>query len=508
MRHVTSVMSHASCNEHHVTHSKGHTLDLLITSSSYDSLISNIDISEVTYSDHHLIACNISINKPPPSTRIIHRRSLRRINWVEFEQDLYCVSDNLLFCNSDTDDFAIQIHKSLEELLDKHAPVRKLSIRVGQQANHQLSSEAIEAKKTCRRLERRYLRLRTNVAKQLYKSAKEAAKIAILNSRASSIKEELNSDTNPRSMWRSLHKLLHSRPTQNYTEDECSTLVNSFNSFFISKITKIHESIANTLASSPISPFPTRQFSGTPISVLQPVSSEEVLKLIHSLPNKSSPLDSLPTTLLKKYALTLSPILSKLANLSFSTGTFPSIFKKAQVLPLLKKPNLDPTSPANYRPISNLSTMSKLLERLLLSRLRPHITTSSNFSSFQAAYRPGFSTETALLHIFNNLSDICGKGNCAVMVGLDLSAAFDTINHQLLLERLKSDFGIDGLAFSWLQSYLSNRTQYVKLGNHSSSPVELLAGVPQGSVLGPLLFTTYTSPLSNIIHGFEVSFHQ
>ena len=152
--------------------------------------------------------------------------------------------------------------------------------------------------------------------------------------------------------------------------------------------------------------------------------------------------------------------------------------------------------------------MSKLLERLLLSRLRPHITISSNFSSFQSAYRPGFSTETALLHIFNNLSDICGKGNCAVMVGLDLSAAFDTINHQLLLERLKSDFGIDGLAFSWLQSYLSNRTQYVKLGNHSSSPVERLAGVPQGSVLGPLLFTTYTSPLSNIIHGFEVSFHQ
>ena len=199
--------------------------------------------------------------------------------------------------------------------------------------------------------------------------------------------------------------------------------------------------------------------------------------------------------LLKKYALILSPILSKLANLSFSTGTYPSIFKKAQVLPLLKKPNLDPTSPANYRPISNLSTTSKLLERLLLSRLRPHITTSSNFS-FQSAYRPGFSTETALLHIFNNLSDICGKGK------------FDTINHQLLLERLKSDFGIDGLAFSWLQFYLSNRTQYVKLGNHSSSPVELLAGVPQGSVLGPLLFTTYTSPLSNIIHGFEVSFHQ
>ena len=354
------------------THSKGHTLDRLITSSSYDNLISNIDISEVTYSDHYLIACNTSTDKPPPSTRIIHRRSLRRINWVAFEQDHFCVSDDLLLCNSDADDFAIRIHNSLEELLDKHAPVRKLSIRVGQQANHQLSHEAIEAKKTCRRLERRYLRQRTNVAKQLYKSAKEAAKIAILNSRASSIKEELNLDNNPVPCGApSTNSFTVVRLRTIQREDECSTLVNSFNSFFISKITKIHKSIANILASSPISPFPTRQFSGTPISVLQPVSSEEVLKLIRSLPNKSSPLDSLPTSLLKKYALTLSPILSKLANLSFSTGTFPSIFIKAQVLPLLKKPSLDPTSPANYRPISNLSTMSNLLERFFLSRLRP-----------------------------------------------------------------------------------------------------------------------------------------
>ena len=156
--------------------------------------------------------------------------------------------------------------------------------------------------------------------------------------------------------------------------------------------------------------------------------------------------------------------------------------------------------------MTNFSTMSKLLERLILSRIRPHITAFSNFSSFQSELL-GFSIETAFSHIFNNLSDLCGKGNCAVMVDLDLSAAFDTIDHQILLGRLKSDFEINGLAFSWIP-YLSNRIQYVKHGDHFSSPVELLAGVPQGSVLGPLLFTTYTSPLSNILHDFEVSFHQ
>ena len=173
--------------------------------------------------------------------------------------------------------------------------------------------------------------------------------------------------------------------------------------------------------------------------------------------------------------------------------------------PLFKKNQASTPAPLL---IIDLSTMSKLLERLILPRIRPHITNSHNFSPLQSAYRPGFSTETALCHIFNNLSNIYGNRNCAVMVGLDLLAAFDTINHRILLDRLHSDFGIDGLALSWLRSYLSNRSQYVKLGDHTSPSAALLAGVPQGSVLGPLLFTTYTSPLSDIVKNFDVSFHQ
>ena len=249
-------------------------------------------------------------------------------------------------------------------------------VRVGQHPNNQLSNEAIEAKKCCRRMERLYRSKGTGAAKQAYKSAKEAAKLAILNSKASSIKEELNSNANPRSMWRSLNRILHSRPQQHYSDAECQSLVTSFNTFFISKIANIHQSIANTLASSSTSSFPPRQFSGATLSTLPPVLPTEVLKAISALPNKTSPLDPLPTSILKKYSPILSPILSKLANLSFSTGVFPSTFKSAQVLPLLKKPSLDPSSLANYRPISNLSTMSKLLERLILPRIRPHITNS------------------------------------------------------------------------------------------------------------------------------------
>ena len=173
-------------------------------------------------------------------------------------------------------------------------------------------------------MERLYRRKETGAAKQAYKSAKEAAKLAFLNSKPSSFKEELNSNANPRSMWRSLNRILHSRPQQHYFDAECQSLVTSFNTFFISKIANIHQSIANTLASSSTSSFPPRQFSGASLSTLPPVSPTEVLKAISALPNKTSPVDPLSTSILKKYSPILSPILSKLANLSFSTGVFPS----------------------------------------------------------------------------------------------------------------------------------------------------------------------------------------
>ena len=172
---------------------------------------------------HHLISSNISAETPQPGLlTALHQ---------QHQLDLLCVSEELLMCDLDANDYAILLNSKLEILLDKHAPVKKRSVLVGQ-----LSNEAIEAKKRCRRMERLYRRKRTGAAKQAYKSAKEA-KLAILNSKASSIKEEFNSNANPRSMWRSLHRILHSRPQQHYSDAECQSLVTSFNTFFISKIT-------------------------------------------------------------------------------------------------------------------------------------------------------------------------------------------------------------------------------------------------------------------------------
>jgi len=137
------------------------------------------------------------------------------------------------------------------------------------------------------------------------------------------------------------------------------------------------------------------------------VTVREVERLIRSLPAKSSPVDFMPTTMLKSSVDVMAPLITRLANVSFSTGVFPSSLKQGRVTPLLKKPGLDQTDVANYRPIMNLSMMSKILEKLALCRSRPHVMSTSNFSEFQYAYQAGHSTETCTAKSYKRFSYIC-----------------------------------------------------------------------------------------------------
>ena len=178
------------------------------------------------------------------------------------------------------------------------------------------------------------------------------------------------------------------------------------------------------------------------------------------------------------------------------------------LLPLLKKGNLDPTIPSNYRPISNLSTISKIIERLVHSRITSHVSSSPNFNHFQSAYRKHHSTETTLLRITDSLRNICATGHAAVLVSLDLSAAFDTLDHNILIDILNRHFNISELALSWFRSYLTQRSQFVKMDNFSSSLTSLNSGVPQSSVLRPILFSLYKSPMCSIIVQHDLLFHQ
>ena len=195
-----------------------------------------------------------------------------------------------------------------------------------------------------------------------------------------------------------------------------------------------------------------------------------------------------------------------IVNKSLSCGVVPQCFKHALAKPLLKKANLDPNCLTNYRPVSNLPFLSKVLERIVLKQFLQHLESHSLLEPFQSAYRKCHSAETALLRVVNDLLQASDSGHVSILSLLDLSAAFDAIDHDILIKRLHTTFGCSGTVLDWFTSYLSFRTQSVFV-DHASTLSALKCGVPQGSVLGPLLFTLYTQSLCTVICQSGHSYH-
>ena len=161
----------------------------------------------------------------------------------------------------------------------------------------------------------------------------------------------------------------------------------------------------------------------------------------------------------------------------------------------------------NYRHVSNLCFIAEKLEKIVLSHVSSYLNSHNLYNTYQSAYGPGHSTETALLKVVNDLFLSLSKGNISVLALLDFSSAFDTIDDTIHVHRLHTDFGIADTVLQWFSSYQTDRTHYVSLSNHCSNLAPVHSGVPQGSVLGPILFTMYTKPLFAIIDSHSIMHH-
>ena len=485
------------------------TLDLLLTSSDDARVLSQIAVQPTCFSDHHLVTSRIHVPRDKPTISTYQYRDLRRVDIEAFNTDIRQSSLYTFDSAMPVDDYVDLYDSEMQRLLDTHAPLTSRTRRIGRHDCRWLSEEARDAKRRCRRLERRFRRTRSAVDRSAFRAARKTAREAITQSRSDAIKQRFSDVAgDSAATWSAVRDVLHRNSRPVYSDSQCQSLAVGFGQFFADKLRRTRESIAVSLASTFGPVHYARRHVGPTLTQLPPTSPGEVLKILKSSRLKPSPVDVLPTALLRSAADTLSPILAHIANLSFTQCRFPAAFKTAQVTPLLKKPGLDTEQMSNYRPISNLSTASKVIERLVLDRLRPHLLHSPNFARLQSAYRRGHSTETALLHVMDSVYTAADNKKATTLVCLDISAAFDTIDHSVLIGRLESDFGVDGAAASWLLSYLTDRQQYVKLGRHTSSTLPCLHGVPQGSVLGPLLFTAYVAPVGELIEAHGVSYHQ
>ncbi|CAB3987345.1 Hypothetical predicted protein, partial [Paramuricea clavata] len=279
------------------------------------------------------------------------------------------------------------------------------------------------------------------------------------------------------------------------------------------KISNIHSEINNEISShndghvDPPSD-DNEEYPGdvSHFDAFEPLSEDDVRKLVVDSHKKSCYLDPVPTDFLVKCLDMLLPVITKIINISLETGYFPRDWKEAIILPRLKKSGLE-SAFENLRPISNLAYISKLIERAVYNQTHDHILRCGFYPVLQSAYRRYHSTETALLKVLNDILLSMNSQRVTLLVLLDLSSAFDTIDHGILLERLRSKFGIRGKVLSWFSSYLSGRSQRVMLNGTLSDSSDLNFGVPQGSCLGPLLFILYASKLFDIINNHSPDSH-
>lgn len=487
------------------THRGGNTLDLVLTRGiPVSALMVSSYVSAL--SDHYLIKFEIELICPRRNCNDTY--SSRRITASTvslLSEQLPSFLAPLSGHVGSLDNLTNELNSTLTNALDSIAPLvtKRHSTR---KLAHWFTNDTRALKLACRKLERRWrltklevFRLAWNDSLLNYKRALSSAKTAYYSKLINANKN------NPKFLFRTVAKL-----TSNPSPSDTSLFsANDFMTFFTQKITLIREEITSILSTHGAHLESSTGVSRTDclFSQFDLVSLDSLSRLVLASKPTTCMLDPLPAKLLKELLPILGPLILIIINQSLSTGIVPSAFKTAVIKPLLKKPNLDHDVLQNYRPISNLPFLSKVLERAVASQLTDFLSNNNLYDPFQSGFRSFHSTETALTRVVNDLLLAIDSNSTSVLLLLDLSAAFDTIDHSILLNRLENYIGIRGSALSWFRSYLLGRSHRVFYNNVTSECCTVDFGVPQGSVLGPLLFSIYMLPLGDIIRKYGINFH-
>ena len=302
---------------------------------------------------------------------------------------------------------------------------------------------------------------------------------------------------NQKSLYSIVNEMLDKKSsTQLPFHTDRNVLANDFNDYFIKKIDVIRASIPLEEKSIPFD-----IFQGEKLTMFEPVTVEELHSLIIEYGIKTSADDPIPVKILQSVIDVMLQPYSELINLSFTEGFIDGI-KSSIIYPLYKDGSHDVDALKNYRPINNLEFFSKLIERTVLSRLNKHMSANKLHSSSQYGYKKGHSTELLLLELVDEILTGYDNGQCTIVLFLDLSAAFDTIDINMLVDILENEIGVSDKALDWLKSFLFGRSQRVKIGETLSNEANVRYGVTQGSILGPTLFNIYTRSQSKTFSQF------
>jgi len=477
------------------THKNGNTLDLVITRETDKLRVEETQQNDFI-SDHCFIKTKLSMPKTEYIRKEVTYRNMKNIDKDELIKDLKEITRTAEEID-DLDELVETYDRSLKTLLDKHAPEKTKRVTIRPKLVW-YDTKLNKLKRIKRNLERKWKQSRSRENWKAFTQARNEYAHALGKAKTIYIKDEVDKCANDsKKMYKLINDMTGGNKENPMPDDQSdSKLANNFADYFEEKIDKIRKELDT------FDKYEPDDTCNSNLNNFAIMSEEQIKEIINKSKAKNCELDPIATKIIKEYIDILIPFITKIVNLSLQTGNFTDGWKLAIVKPLLKKVGLELLN-KNYRPVSNLSFLSKIVEKASLKQLNEYVQENELQPDYQSAYREFYSTETVLIKLTNDILNNMDKQRVTLMAAIDLSAAFDTVDHEILLSVLEKKFGIHGIALQWYKSYLSNRKMKVSINGKYSSDRKLNYSVPQGSCAGPVLYNAYASTMQEIIKKFE-----
>lgn len=477
-----------------ITPTSATLLDVVMVSDADIVAESGVIVSDI--SDHDLVFCRTNITSSRLQPKLITYRDFSSFNYNDFQRDLNAIPFHNIF-HLDLDDKVKFFDAAVVSLFDIHAPLK--TIKITKPRSPWITANIKFLQNLRDKAKRKYNRVKDEASLNYYKQLRNFTTLAIRNEKKAYLRY-VSSISDGRRLWSELRALKIGKRQSGGIPSHLMS-ANDINSAFVNSVPDVLGGAAGDFSMYAAG---ARDGISSTFS-FRPVDSVTVYKLLLSIKSRAVASDGISAAMLRLLVPHVLPYLSHLVNSCIYEGVFPESWKSSVVIPIPKKSKV--LSFDDLRPISILPVMSKILEKIMYEQITEHLELYDILPPCQSGFRRNYSCTTALLRVLDDIIGARDNNYLSILILLDFTKAFDTINHVALLGVLRY-IGFSSGAVGFLESYLCGRKQSVKLSFYDYSlPLSIDRGVPQGSILGPLLFSIYTCELHKYVNHSSVSMY-